>query len=121
MASRTLSRLAARPTTTSQYRCRALSASSLITDSYSSPEKPFIAVTKGNTSLPSEAATFATNSGPFGYIENNNYTNNAAYEQIQWLKKDLANVDRSKTPWIFAMSHRPMCAFCASGRFLALS
>ncbi|KWU43666.1 acid phosphatase AphA [Rhodotorula sp. JG-1b] len=78
------------------------------TDYYSSPEKPFIAVTKGNTTLPSEAATFATNSGPFGYIENNNYTNNAAYEQIQWLKNDLANVDRSKTPWIFAMSHRPM-------------
>ena len=90
-------------------------------ESHSSPEKPFIAVTKGNTTLPSEAATFATNSGPFGYIENNNYTNNAAYEQIQWLKNDLANVDRSKTPWIFAMSHRPMCAFCASGRFLALS
>lgn len=82
--------------------------------SHSSPEKPFIAVTKGNTSLPSEAATFATNSGPFGNIENNNYTNNAAYEQIQWLKNDLANVDRSKTPWIFAMSHRPMCALLHS-------
>ena len=84
---------------------------------HSSPEKPFIAVTKGNTSLPSEAATFATNSGPFGYINNNNYTNNAAYEQIQWLKNDLANVDRSQTPWIFAMSHRPMCASSPYGNY----
>ena len=33
---------------------------------------------------------------------------NANYEQYQWIKNDLANVDRSKTPWIFAMSHRPM-------------
>ncbi|GAA5979964.1 hypothetical protein JCM10908_001483 [Rhodotorula pacifica] len=78
------------------------------TDFYNSPEKSFLAVNKGNTSLPAKSATFATNSGPFGFIENNNYTNNAAYEQVQWLKKDLASVDRSKTPWVFAMSHRPM-------------
>ena len=24
------------------------------------------------------------------------------------MKNDLASVDRTKTPWVFAMSHRPM-------------
>ena len=28
--------------------------------------------------------------------------------QLAWLKKDLAAVDRSKTPWVVAMSHFPM-------------
>lgn len=28
-------------------------------------------------------------------------------EQIAWLKNDLKNVDRSKTPWVIAMGHRP--------------
>ncbi|KAJ6104278.1 hypothetical protein N7523_010598 [Penicillium sp. IBT 18751x] len=38
------------------------------------------------------------NSGPFGSYPN---------EQIDWLKKDLANVDREKTPWVIAAVHRP--------------
>lgn len=29
-------------------------------------------------------------------------------EQVEWLKQDLAAVDRSKTPWVIAMSHFPM-------------
>ena len=29
-------------------------------------------------------------------------------EQISWLEKDLAQVDRAKTPWVIAMSHFPM-------------
>jgi len=28
-------------------------------------------------------------------------------EQIDWLKADLAAVDRSKTPWVLAFAHRP--------------
>lgn len=28
-------------------------------------------------------------------------------EQLAWLKQDLKNVDRSKTPWVIAMGHRP--------------
>ncbi|KAG5367942.1 Acid phosphatase [Yarrowia sp. C11] len=28
-------------------------------------------------------------------------------EQLQWLKNDLKKVDRSKTPWVIAMGHRP--------------
>lgn len=36
-------------------------------------------------------------SGPFGYKG----------QQQQWLKADLASVDRSITPWIFAGGHRP--------------
>lgn len=43
----------------------------------------------------------------FGYI-NGNYTDNEAYEQYNWLKADLAAVDRSKTPWIVINGHRPM-------------
>ena len=48
-----------------------------------------------------------TDSGPFGYIDGS-WKDNKAYEQYQWLANDLASVDRSKTPWVFAMSHRPM-------------
>lgn len=28
-------------------------------------------------------------------------------EQLDWLKNDLANVDRTKTPWVIAAGHRP--------------
>lgn len=28
-------------------------------------------------------------------------------EQIDFIKRDLASVDRSKTPWVVAMGHRP--------------
>lgn len=28
-------------------------------------------------------------------------------EQIDWLKSDLKNVDRSKTPWVITFAHRP--------------
>lgn len=51
-----------------------------------------------------------TDSGPFGALYGN-YTDNMNYEQVQWIKEELAKVDRSKTPWVFAMSHRPMCTF----------
>jgi hypothetical protein len=27
--------------------------------------------------------------------------------QLAWLKKDLASVDRKKTPWVIAAGHRP--------------
>jgi len=33
---------------------------------------------------------------------------NENYEQYQWMKNDLESVNRSVTPWVFAMSHRPM-------------
>lgn len=39
---------------------------------------------------------------------NGNYSDTKAYEQYQWLARDLANVDRSKTPWVIVMGHRPM-------------
>lgn len=38
------------------------------------------------------------NSGPFGKYAN---------EQIDWLNKDLASVDRCKTPWVIVAGHRP--------------
>jgi hypothetical protein len=69
---------------------------------------PFVRDLEGNETLPTENQTFITDSGPFGYIKNNSWKSNEAYEQWQWLKADLAAVDRSKTPWIIAMSHRPM-------------
>ena len=78
------------------------------TDYYQSPESPFLADVGGaNGALPSENHTKVTNGGPFGNI-NGNYTINENYEQWQWMKQDLANVDRTKTPWVFVQSHRPM-------------
>lgn len=38
------------------------------------------------------------NEGPFGKTMN---------AQIDFLKKDLASVDRKKTPWVVAAGHRP--------------
>lgn len=38
------------------------------------------------------------NAGPFGAYKN---------EQIDWLNKDLASVDRCKTPWVIVSGHRP--------------
>ena len=80
------------------------------TDYYNSPELPFLADIPANSTetMPMMNQTKVTNSGPFGNIDRNQYQNNTAYEQYQWLKKDLASVDRTKTPWVFAMSHRPM-------------
>jgi acid phosphatase len=78
------------------------------TDFAKSPESPFLRDTNGNGDKPTENQTYVTNSGPFGTIDNNQYLNNSAYQQIQWLKQDLARVDRKKTPWVIAMSHRPM-------------
>lgn len=49
-----------------------------------------------------------TDSGPFGRIDGDRIDDNTAYEQYQWLVKDLAAVNRTQTPWIIAMSHRPM-------------
>lgn len=77
------------------------------TDFPNSPEFPFVADLKGNETHPTEAQTFVTDSGPFGAI-NGSYLNNTSYQQYQWLINDLAKVNRTKTPWIIAMSHRPM-------------
>jgi len=77
------------------------------TDFASSPESPFVADLKGNETAPKESETYVTNSGPFGAI-NGSYKDNKAYAQYRWLAKDLASVDRTKTPWVIAMSHRPM-------------
>lgn len=78
------------------------------TDFAYSPEWPFVRDTTSNETLPTEQQTYVTDSGPFGAIDGNDWKNNKAYQQYQWLQKDLAAVDRSKTPWIIAMSHRPM-------------
>ncbi|EJU04078.1 acid phosphatase AphA [Dacryopinax primogenitus] len=77
------------------------------TDYYQSPEWPFVADLTGNETHPLQNQTFPTDSGPFGAIDGS-YKNNSAYQQLKWIKEDLASIDRSKTPWVFAMSHRPM-------------
>ena len=77
------------------------------TDFAKSPEYPFVADLTGTETKPQENETYVTDSGPFGYI-NGSYKLNQNYEQIQWLTKDLAAVDRTKTPWVIAMTHRPM-------------
>lgn len=60
-----------------------------------------------NTTSLQREDTWVMDSGPFGFIDGS-FTENAAYEQIAWLRDDLAAVDRTQTPWIIAMSHRPM-------------
>ena len=44
-----------------------------------------------------------------GYNKVDTCTDVCNKAQMEWLKKDLAAVDRSKTPWVVAMSHFPMC------------
>ncbi|TVY73422.1 Acid phosphatase [Lachnellula suecica] len=76
------------------------------TDFAYSPEWPFARDVKGNETLPTEDETYVTDSGPFGSV--GNYKDTKTYAQYQWLEKDLASVNRTKTPWILVMSHRPM-------------
>jgi hypothetical protein len=33
-------------------------------------------------------------------------------KQFAWLKRDLANVNRMRTPWVITMAHRPM--YCSN-------
>ncbi|KUI72504.1 Acid phosphatase [Cytospora mali] len=61
-----------------------------------------------NETHPTISETFITDSGPFGEIEGNRFNDNKAYEQYKFLVKDLQGVDRTKTPWVIVMSHRPM-------------
>jgi acid phosphatase len=77
------------------------------TDFAKSPEYPFVADLSGDETHPTESETYVTDSGPFGAIDGS-YKDTVNYEQYQWLAKDLASVDRTKTPWVIAMSHRPM-------------
>ncbi|KAL3472038.1 Metallo-dependent phosphatase-like protein [Aspergillus californicus] len=77
------------------------------TDFAGSPMKNFREDVTGNETLPTASETSTTDSGPFGFIEGST-DDPKAYEQYQWLEQDLAAIDRSKTPWIFVMSHRPM-------------
>jgi hypothetical protein len=76
------------------------------TDFANSPEWPFVADTKGK-GLPTPSETYVTDSGPFGAIDGD-YKVTTNYQQYKWLEQDLAKVDRSKTPWLIVMSHRPM-------------
>ena len=75
------------------------------TDYPYSPEYPFVADTD-DKGLPTRNETYVTDSGPFGYI-NGSYKDVQAYEQWNWMKADLAAVNRTATPWVFAMTHRP--------------
>ena len=77
------------------------------TDFADSPEWPFARDLKGDETHPTPSETFVTDSGPFGEIDGS-VKDNKAYQQYKWLTQDLAAVDRAKTPWIVAMSHRPM-------------
>ncbi|KAJ7853904.1 Metallo-dependent phosphatase-like protein [Mycena leptocephala] len=47
---------------------------------------------------PDEAGGGADSDGPFGSYMN---------QQIDFIERDLATVDRSVTPWVFAAGHRP--------------
>lgn len=84
------------------------------TDFPYSPEYPFARDVTGNEALPKENETEITDAGPFGYVRGD-INSNKAYEQYNWLAADLAAVDRTKTPWLFVMGHRPMYSSQVSG------
>ncbi|KAL2824237.1 Metallo-dependent phosphatase-like protein [Aspergillus cavernicola] len=77
------------------------------TDFANSPMSTFEEDVTGDEELPTAEETYITDSGPFGAIDGS-FKESESYEQYQWLKQDLAAVDRTKTPWVFVMSHRPM-------------
>lgn len=77
------------------------------TDFAYSPEWSFAEDVSGDETMPTESETFITDSGPFGAVEGS-VKDTKSYAQYKWLKKDLASVDRKKTPWVIVMSHRPM-------------
>lgn len=77
------------------------------TDYPYSPEWPFARDVKNGETKPKESETYITDSGPFGTVNGSIYENES-YEQYRWLEEDLAKIDREKTPWVIAMSHRPM-------------
>lgn len=76
------------------------------TDFAGSPERSFLSDLVGDEAKPSKGNTHVTDSGPFGDV--GDYNDTKTYAQYQWLSKDLANIDRCKTPWVIVMSHRPM-------------
>lgn len=77
------------------------------TDYPASPEVDFAYRLTGNETVPKENATKPRDSGPFGQVTGN-ITLNESYEQWNWMKNELASVDRSVTPWLFVMNHRGM-------------
>ncbi|KAL4782338.1 Metallo-dependent phosphatase-like protein [Aspergillus varians] len=77
------------------------------TDFANSPMSTFQEDVTGDETLPTADETDVTDSGPFGSIEGS-FNDTQSYAQYKWLKKDLAAIDRTKTPWVFVMSHRPM-------------
>jgi len=83
------------------------------TDYAGSPSQSFqddLASVHSDAPFPLENQTSIIDAGPFGRIDGGiaGVNNTKNYEQYQWLANDLANVDRTKTPWVIAMSHRPM-------------
>ncbi|KAH8646176.1 Metallo-dependent phosphatase-like protein [Xylariales sp. PMI_506] len=75
------------------------------TDFAYSPEWPFLR--DNSDGKPTAAETYPNDSGPFGNVDGSIYENES-YEQYKWLIADLELVDRTKTPWVIVMSHRPM-------------
>ncbi|ENH74289.1 Acid phosphatase [Fusarium oxysporum f. sp. cubense race 1] len=77
------------------------------TDYPHSPDKTFQEDIKKGKAHPLRNETHITDAGPFGYIDGS-IKEKKAYQQYHWLKEDLRNVDRCKTPWVIVMGHRPM-------------
>ncbi|KAF1734278.1 Acid phosphatase [Beauveria bassiana] len=84
------------------------------TDYPNSPEASFARDIKGDEKAPKANETYITGSGPFGTVDGD-ITKKESYEQYKWLQNDLAKVNRTKTPWVIAMSHRPMYSSQVSG------
>lgn len=71
-------------------------------------------------SLLTETDLGAGNPGPIENVKGNmNGPFGKPNQQIDWLKADLASVDRKKTPWLVVGLHRPWVRiglFCRSAR-----
>lgn len=79
------------------------------TDFPHSGEYPFSADLLPNQTLSSLLwnQTYSTDSGPFGTA--GNQSSSAGWEQYQWLQRDLQSVNRTLTPWVLVMGHKPVC------------
>ncbi|EWY82993.1 acid phosphatase [Fusarium oxysporum NRRL 32931] len=85
------------------YECKTIN----LGDDYETDDLEEEAYLLSGKAHPLRNETHITDAGPFGYIDGS-IKDNKAYEQYQWLKNDLASVDRCKTPWVIVMGHRPM-------------
>lgn len=85
------------------------------TDYPKSPESSFATDLEGkNYTHVKPEDTGSEDSGPFGAVTGD-INDPSSYEQVQWVAKDLAAVDRCVTPWVVVIGHRPFYSSSTAG------